>query len=177
MQRLTLIIALLLSLTITGCSILEDFIEDDPPPTRPDTEPLNSEPPTMRASQNGNTFDGELFASCWLSTGATLCVDRFNVSGDWFAEGEFLTATSASGITLEFIEGRGPDSVTVSVYAEFPPSTVLETIELIPTAKRVTWQPTNLPVGDYYVSVFGIWDNGAATGHYDAVYFVPVRIQ
>jgi hypothetical protein len=98
-------------------------------------------------------------------------------AANWFEQGDFLTLSDSQPLQLEFVEGRPPDGVTLSLYSEFPPSTLVETAELTPTYNVVFWQPSDIAAGDYYMMVFGWWEDATAESRYDSVYIIALRVE
>lgn len=174
MQSVKVIIVLILALMITGCSVLDDYFQDEP--ANPTAAAMSESPPILTASVGNDSQLGTPMASCWPDGPSTLCRD-FMTSADWFEQGDFLSISGDEPIVFEFVEGRPPNGVTINVYAEFPPSSPIETHDLAPASNTVTWQPSDMAAGDYYVMVFGGWENVETAAHYDSVYIVAVRVQ
>lgn len=174
MQKFLLALCLIFSLAISGCSILESFVQESSETATPQS--LSDDPPQLLASRADFVQEGDLFMSCWPDEMATLCIDNFMIDDDWFERGDFLTVTSDESIALTFVEGRPPDQVNIATYSSFPPSQPISTTEIIPESNEIQWQPTNLPSGDYIVIVFGLWQDSATDSQYDASYIIALRV-
>ena len=129
----------------------------------PTEEPTALPPlPVMRLLHSQTSYDGEEGIYCWpdgsVPADVSLCRDIFPP-----ATISARVPLAAGDIVTVDIEADGPPKdLSISISKEFPGPSVMF-LELAPSAPSF---PVDLPAGTYIMSIFGRWEEGDITYHF-----------
>jgi|GEM_PF-4867467 len=169
LRFLTLI---LLSLLISGCGIINDFVVIESSDSgSSETEFTSDEPPQLNllldepVAMDTGTY-------CWTSAEVGICVDMMPP----IYEADNHIAVSGESLTLQFVS-TPPTSVSAYVH---PGSNLMTRIADIPLEATLNDDGSvSIPLvaqldGDYVLVVIGLWQGDSPTG--DAMYILPIRV-